>query len=109
MLIDITTGKEIGRIPYRREFDAIRSRLSEAEFDGMVARVNELIDEGEAEIATAGWLPGSDWTGTPFEPIYAKAARGDFPALGALFWAAGLVHGDDAARAVGFGQVSAGR
>jgi hypothetical protein len=41
-------------------------------------------------IATAGWLPGSDWTGTPFEPIYTKAARGDFDRsamfFGQLVW-----------------------
>ena len=78
MLIDLDTGKPIDRIPYRREFDTLRGRLSEAEFAGMLARVNALIDEGGAEIATAGWLPSSDWTGTVFEPIYTKAARGDF-------------------------------
>ena len=44
----------------------------------MVTRIDGLIDEAGAEIATAGWLPGSDWTGTPFEPIYTKAAREDF-------------------------------
>lgn len=44
----------------------------------MVARIDELIDEAGGEIATAGWLPGSDWTGTPFEPIHAIAARQDF-------------------------------
>jgi hypothetical protein len=26
----------------------------------MVARIKELIDDSGAEIATAGWLPGSD-------------------------------------------------
>jgi len=56
----------------------------------MVARVNELIDESGAEIATAGWLPGSDWTGTPFEPIYTRAARHDFDRsamfFGQLVW-----------------------
>lgn len=78
VLIDVESGKTIDRIPFRSEFDALRVRLSPAEFDGMVARVNELIDETGAEIATAGWLPGGDWTGTPFDPIYTKAARGDF-------------------------------
>jgi hypothetical protein len=90
MLIDIDTGKVIGRIPYLHEFDALRRRLSEAEFDAMVTRISELIDEAGSEIATAGWLPGSDWTGTPFEPIYAKAARGDFDRsamfFGQLVW-----------------------
>lgn len=90
MLIDIDTGKVIDRIPYSHDFDTLRNRLSRDEFDAMVARVNELIDEAGAEIATAGWLPGSDWTETPFAPIYTKAARGDFDRsamfFGQLVW-----------------------
>src|SRR6478752_2888059 len=78
MLYDIDKDRPIETIPYRREFDALRSRLTDAEFDGMIARINELIDESGAEIATAGWLPGSDWTGTVFEAIYTKATREDF-------------------------------
>jgi hypothetical protein len=70
MLIDIDSGKVIDTVPFARDFETLRSRLSESEFDGMVARINEQIDEAGAEIATAGWLPGSDWTGTPFQPIY---------------------------------------
>ena len=30
--------------------------------------LNEKIDQND--INTAGWLPGHDWTGTVFEPIY---------------------------------------
>lgn len=90
MLIDIDTGGAMERIPYRSQFDALRIRLSDVEFDGMVARINELIDAAGGEIATAGWLPGSDWTGTPFEPVYTKAARGDFDLsarfFGQLVW-----------------------
>jgi hypothetical protein len=78
VLIDIDSGNFINSVPFRRDFDTLRARLSEPEFDAMVARINELIDDTGSEIATAGWLPGSDWTGTPFEPIYAKAAREDF-------------------------------
>jgi hypothetical protein len=90
MLIDIDTGKTIDHVPYEPQFEALRRRLSASEFDAMVARINELVDESGAEIATAGWLPGSDWTGTPFEPIYTKAARGDFDRsamfFGQLVW-----------------------
>jgi len=43
----------------------------------MMERINELIDESGAEFATSAWLPGSDWTGTAFEPIFRKAAPGD--------------------------------
>lgn len=90
MLIDIDTGKTMDRVPYEPQFEVLRRRLSTSEFDAMVARINGLIDESGAEIATAGWLPGSDWTGTTFEPIYAKAARGDFDRsamfFGQLVW-----------------------
>ena len=90
MLIDIHTEKTIDRIPYRSDFDTLRSRLTDVEFDAMVDRIDELIDESGGEIATAGWLPGSDWTGTVFAPIYTKAARHDFDQsakfFGQLVW-----------------------
>jgi hypothetical protein len=37
MLIDIDSGRPIDRIPYRAEFDVLRARLSDAEFESMVA------------------------------------------------------------------------
>jgi len=51
----------------------------------MLERIDELIDDAGGDIATAGWLPGSDWTGTAFEPIYTKAARGDFDRAAMFF------------------------
>ena len=46
MLIDIDDDKVIDRVPFQREFDTLRSRLSGAEFDAMVTRIDQLIDEG---------------------------------------------------------------
>jgi hypothetical protein len=92
MLIDIDKGNDrrIETVPFARDFDLLRGRLLEGEFAAMVDRVNELIEEAGGEIATAGWLPGSDWTGTVFAPIYDKAARGDFDRsamfFGQLVW-----------------------
>lgn len=90
VLIDVASGRTINRVPFDREFDALRWRLAAPEFEAMIARINELIDEAGGEIATAGWLPGSDWAGTPFWPIYEKAARGDFDRsamfFGQLVW-----------------------
>jgi hypothetical protein len=43
----------------------------------MIDRIDKLIDEGIAEIATAGWLPRSDRTGTVFEPTTRATLRRD--------------------------------
>lgn len=85
MLIDIMTRKPIIKMPFSREFDLLRSRLSEDEFDAIVTRINELIDDAGAEIATAGWLPGKDWSGTPFQVIYTKAAKKNYDMSAKLF------------------------
>jgi len=77
MLIDVDTGRAVDLVPYRAQFDTLKSRLTREEFEAMVERINELIDASGAEIATASWLPGGDWSGTPFEAIYGKAAPGD--------------------------------
>ncbi len=77
MLIDIDTGRAIDLVPYRAQFDTLKSRLTDEEFDAMVERINELVDASGAEIATSDWLPGGDWTGSPFEVIFRKAAPGD--------------------------------
>ena len=90
MLIDVDTMKPITRVPFERDFQTLRGRLTDDEFGAMVDRINELIDKAGGEIATAGWLPGSDWTGTVFAPIYTKAARNDFERsalfFGQLVW-----------------------
>ncbi len=85
MLIDLDTGGQLRRVPYRTHFEVLRRRLSDGEFQLMLERINELIDDAGGDIATAGWLPGSDWTGTAFEPIYTKAARGDFDRAAMFF------------------------
>ena len=84
-LIDIDSGKPITRVPFATEFAVFRKRLTPAEFNAIVARIGELIAEAGGEIATAGWLPGADWTGTAFEPIYQKGARKDQSLAARLF------------------------
>jgi hypothetical protein len=75
MLIDIDTGRQITTVPFAPHYRLLESQLSAAEFLACVNRINELIEEGGGRIATAGWLPGADWSGTVFMPIYEKAAR----------------------------------
>lgn len=40
--------------------------------------------EGD-EVAVAGWIPGTDWSGTPFQSIYKDAFERDFEASRLLF------------------------
>jgi hypothetical protein len=84
MLIGID-GKKIERVPFATDFKTLRKRLTDSEFLAAVDRINQLIDAAGGEIATAGWLPGSDWTGTPFAPIYGKAAKGEYSVAAKLF------------------------
>jgi len=90
LLIDIETDRPINRIPYNQQFETLRRRLSDDEFTAMVDHINDLIDAGGGQIATAGWLPGSDWSESPFELIYTKAARHDYERsalfFGQLVW-----------------------
>ena len=64
MLIDIESGKEITYVPRRKTFDLLKKRLSPQEIDKIVVHINELIENAGGKIVTAGWLPGSDWSGT---------------------------------------------
>ena len=47
--------------------------------------INELIDNAGAEIATAGWLPGEDWSGTPLQSIYEIAAKRHYGVASMMF------------------------
>ena len=75
MLVDLMTDRRIDRLPYEKEYRYLLSRMLPAEIAAVKVRLNEMIDG--SEIKAAGWMPGADWRGTPFQPIYEKAARCD--------------------------------
>ena len=75
MLIDMMTGKQITQVPYASEYRTYMSRLAAIEIAAIKQELDTMIQG--TDIQTAGWMPGADWTGTPFQPIYEKAARYD--------------------------------
>ena len=85
MIIDIKSKKTIRKIPHPDVFETIRTRLSPSEFKGVVGEINEKIDNAGGEIATAGWLPGPDWSNTPFQCIYETAAKRHQEVAGKMF------------------------
>lgn len=85
MLIDVDTGKIIERVPYPKQFRLLETRMTPAELEAVLSEINQRIDDAGGEIATAGWLPGSDWRGTAFQAVYEKAARNDYSLAARLF------------------------
>ncbi len=88
MLISIDSGEVIDQIPHKKDYDTWISRLTSDELDSIFLELNQMIDQDEIHVA--GWLPGSDWTGTVFQPIYEKSARQNFEqaakCFGLLVW-----------------------
>jgi len=96
MLWDISREKEIVDIPHKNEYNIWISRLSLEELDSIKTEILNKI-HGD-EIATAGWIPGSDWTDTPYQPIYEKACHNDEEQSGKCFglivWVTLMEHPD---------------
>lgn len=98
MLYAVDSEEKIEYIPHPHEFELWRSRLSDAEYDAIVNEINSRI--GGDEVKTAGWIPGTDWSGANkvFEPIYSKACLGDFEnaakCFGLIMWVVMMEHTD---------------
>lgn len=74
MIVNFETLQPITTIPHRRDFDAWRSRLTSTEIAEIKAALNGRING--TEIQTSSWMPGSNWNGTAYQPIYERAANG---------------------------------
>ena len=75
MLVDLMSGKAITAVPFAAEYRRLIALMTPAEIHAIKARLNEMV-EG-TEIQTAGWMPGTNWSNTPFQAIYEKSARLD--------------------------------
>ena len=83
MLYSIDPFKEITHIPHEQDYRRWRARLSDAEYEAIEAELDGRI--GAGEVHTSSWMPGSDWSNTPFDPIYSKACEYDDVASGLCF------------------------
>lgn len=83
MLISMDTGEEISRIPHHRQWEEWRGRLSDAQWTEITEELQKRTTG--SEVHTAGWIPGNDWTGTPFQTIYEVACRRNVEAAGLCF------------------------
>ena len=79
----LESGKLATSIPFPDKFKLLTARMSPDEFNTAVDKLNSMID-GE-KILTSSWMPGNNWSGTSFDPIWRKAAKMDFDLSGKLF------------------------
>lgn len=91
------TQNPIQHIPHHREYRVWRSRLSETQFQRIVTKLNSMIDSDE--VHTSSWMPGSNWRGTVFEPIWNIACRGNDAAaalcFGLILWEVMMLRPDE--------------
>lgn len=82
MLISIDTGAKVTKMPHQSDFNRWRKNISDDNYAKVEEAINELVDAND--INTAGWMPGSDWTGTPYDPLY--DACGKNPVQAGMFF-----------------------
>jgi hypothetical protein len=58
----------ITRIPHERQYRIWTGRLSSKQYQSVVEKLNSMIDGDE--VHTSSWMPGENWTGTAFQPIW---------------------------------------
>ena len=82
MLYSFDSGRYVEKLPHKAQFDAWRKKLSDSAFEAVR---NELMTHfNENEVNTAGWIPGHDWTGTVYDPLY-RACGNNVEAAGLFF------------------------
>jgi hypothetical protein len=74
MLVKITDGGSVEPITtqaHEADFYRWMRDLAPEDFDRIKDALNEYINTtGRGEVITTSWIPGADWTDTPYQPIY---------------------------------------
>ena len=83
MLYSVNQNRYVKHIPHLADYKIWISRLSSDELDAIQEELNQRI--GENDIHTSSWMPGTDWTGTVFQPIYEKACLRNVEVAGMCF------------------------
>lgn len=96
MLFSIDRNEPITAIPYQKDYTRWRNRLTDAEYQAIERELLNRIDG--AEIHTSSWIPGNDWSGTVYDPIYQQACHQDAIESGKCFglflWVVLMKHPD---------------
>lgn len=100
-ILDLRSGKTITGVLSRgeraRTYRLLCDRLDDADLTAIRTTLDERI--AGSRIETSAWIPGNDWSGTVYDPIYQKAAAKNEELAGLMFgllvWEAFERHPDD--------------
>jgi hypothetical protein len=82
-LYNLMDDTPVSKIPFEDKYRAWKDALGPQYVDAIMAEFDRLIEDrldskdANNQIHTAGWIPGSDWDGTVWAPIYEVATRED--------------------------------
>jgi hypothetical protein len=79
----LESAEDVSNMPRSKTFRLLTERLAPEEFRVIEQALNDKIDGDE--IHTSSWMPGAHWQGTPYLPIYERAARRNHDLAGKLF------------------------
>ena len=65
MLFSVDSGKYVGKMPHKSEFEFWMGKLNHNDYEKIVADLTEKI--GKNDVNTSSWIPGSKWEGTVYE------------------------------------------
>ena len=82
MLYSVDTGEYVTKLPHKREFDRWMKNLAPSDYQKVIDTLNQKVDM--SDINTSSWIPGNDWTGTVYEPLY-RACGNNKDASGLFF------------------------
>lgn len=71
MLYSVDKQEYVDYIPHINCFKTWTGRMTAEEIQAIEDELNRRVSQSEIHVSS--WMPGSDWSNTPFDPIYRKA------------------------------------
>lgn len=81
---------------HQEKYDVWKAKLSDNDYDAIIAELHKIMDE--KDIINSSFIPGSDWTGKVYEPIYYACGENEDNAklfYGLLVWEATQLHSEN--------------
>jgi hypothetical protein len=75
--------RRVTNVPHEDDYRRWRAALSNAEFTAVWDELDGRV--GSNDILTSSWMPGNNWEGTVFQPMYDRACNSSFEQAGWFF------------------------